>query len=268
MKFFETRRVNKTLKKIDDLKNECVKKHVVEARLHLERVAYAIQSPLTTYTYKKYKLVNNSLKNISYALDKKHINAIKYECDKTSDIVFDRYVVPSHEEELIMKSQNNINELQDALVEIDEKIRKNTAQMDECLGKDEITWKRLNAVNKNLKQKRALYKKQFDDNLAFAQNLEACNDARTLRNKYTDEITKQQQFVNTDEFCDNIDTMNYISEETQHTQDIISEKIFLSTNTEEDDEYRRACEEKLAMDNAAAAAKTMEATSEGTTLSI
>ena len=246
MSIIQRKRSKKIVKKVESLKEECAKRSVYDVRSSLDRVAQVAQNPNTELTFKNYHLAKKALNNVYGFLSKDHVNKIKYECEKVCDIMLSKYLNKSKEEDTIMKSAADINDLQDSIIEIDRKIKANNDLMERSVGKDEITWRRANASNKALKQKRALYKKQFDESLIFMQNLEACASARDIRQKYTDSIIKKQSVVNTEEFVDNIDTMNYVNDEINQQSDIISQKLYESNNEEIDDEYRRACEEHAA----------------------
>lgn len=245
MIMFEKSRANKIYKKVNQLKSECSERLLFDATSPLERVAMVAKSPNTKITGKNYRLVKKTLNSIGSTLDKQHIYKIKYECEKACNILLNKYSNVSNEEDIIMKNNAELIDLQDTISSIDKSIAVNKEMMNKALGKDEMAWKRLNATNKILTQKRALYKKQYDSSVLFLQNLEICNDAKIIRNKYSNTIVKNYDSVNTDEFAENMDTINYVDNEVMKQNDVITQKIYDSVDDSVDDEYRKACEAKM-----------------------
>lgn len=248
MKYFEKLRINKIVKRINDIKLECPKRQVPDIRVNLEKIAILAQSPFNTLTYKKSRLINESLNQIVKVLDNHHINYIKCECDKINDIILDKYVPTSKDEEEARKCKINTEELQDELTNISVRLKEVNQEMDACLGKDEITWRKLNAERKSLLMRQQLFNKQFNESLLRSQNLAAVKDAKDLRNKYANPELKHE-IINIDEFNENIDVINFNADETVKQSDAISSKICEST-LDNEDEYRKALEEKLLKENA------------------
>ena len=266
MIMFEKSRANKIYRKVNELKSQCSERLLFDATSPLERVAIVAKSPNTKITFKNYRLAKKCLNSIGSTLDKQHIYKIKYECEKACNILLNKYTKASNEEDIIMKNNAELIDLQDTISSIDKSIAVNKEMMNKVLGKDEMAWKRLNATNKILTQKRALYKKQFDNSVIFLQNLEICNDAKMIREKYTSNIVKNYDSVNTDEFAENMDTINYVDGEVMKQNEIITQKIYDSVDDTVDDEYRKACEakmmEEMARQEASKSINTMNLTSE------
>lgn len=245
MKSLENRRINKIVKQVNYLKDECIKNHAIDLRPCLDRVSIVAQGPLSKMTHRRYVLIKKCLNNISNNLDSSHESAVKFECDKACDIATGRYVAPTKEEEQVMKNYRDVYDLQKIIKDVSTQIDENNAKIEACLGKDPTQWKMLTVMNAGLRQKRALYEKQFNDSLTFCQNLEACNNAKAIRTKFTDNIIKNQANVNLDDFDRNIDTINCVDEEVKNQNAVISKRIYDSYDSTLDDEYARALSEKM-----------------------
>ena len=250
MKTLENKRANKIIKTISCLKDECIRRHVINMRPYLDQICVSVQSPMAKITHKRYALIKNSLNWIGKNLDTSHENSIKHECDKASNIATGRYVAPTKEEELIMKNYSDVYDLEKIIKDVDSQIESNKSKMDECLGKDPTQWKMLNAMNVGLRQKKALYEKQFNDSLAFCQNLDACNNVKTIRSKFTNNIIKNQTNVDLVGFERDLDTINCLEDEIKEQNSFISERIYDSYSSNLDDEYAKALAEKMNNPNA------------------
>ena len=244
MKALENRRTNKIVNQVNYLKDKCIKNHVIDMRPHLDRISMVAQEPLVKMTHRKYVLIKKCLNNISNNLNSSHETLIKFECEKACKVATGKYVAPTKEEEQIMKNYADINDLQKIIKDTDAQINENKAKMDACLGKDPTQWKMLSAMNANLRQKKALFERQFNDSLTFCQNLEACNNAKTIRSRYTDNIIKNQGSVNLENFDRDIDTINCVGEEVKNQNEVISQRIYDSYDSTLDDEYMKALSEK------------------------
>lgn len=238
-------RIKKAIGRIETIKKECFVKHIPDAIPFLREVEIILQNRNYALTMKKYRLIKNSLSNIRSSVCNSRFYEIKYECERIVDIMADKNLNISKEEESVMKNKQKIIQLQDAIASIDKQIKINNEEMQKCIGKDQISWQKYNAFNKRLKQKRVLYVKQFNSSILFSQNMEICNDAKNIRLEFSDAIAKDFGNVNEDEFVENIDSINFIENEVKEQNNKFSQKLYDSIHEDFDDEYQKACEEKL-----------------------
>ena len=245
--YFERRRINKTINKVNKLKKECANRHIYEVRMPLERISTSLSNSLVKYTHKKYKMVNECLKRISSHLSNDHSTLLKNECLKANSVISGTYVAPSRGEQLIIEDEEKVNELEKKLRYVDNRMTEVSKQMDACLGKDKIAWKKLNREKNFLVGQLRVINQAFDSMLIHTNNLKTAETLKGLRSRYSGLIANQQPLVDTEEFNDNCEMIQYVHDEAQRQDQAMSEKLFSSSAISDDEDMYYLClEEKLA----------------------
>ena len=244
MKYFENKRIRRTTNRIDALKKECISRRVFGARMSLDRVASTLNTRNNRYTRRKDRLVNDCLNKIARNLSEEYVGLIKNECLKASSIILDNYVEPSQSEQLINDDNEKIDQLECRLRFTQNRLNEINTKMDEALGKDELTWKKLNKERHLLLGKLMAENQVFDSMLTHSNNLRNAEWIRELRESYSNAILEQQSLVDVEEFRDNVETNKYTHEESER-QGSEMESILYENCAEENDEYKKALEAKM-----------------------
>ena len=219
--YFERRRINKTINKVNKLKKECANRHIYEVRMPLKR--------------------------ISSHLSNDHSTLLKNECLKANSVISGTYVAPSRGEQLIIEDEEKVNELEKKLRYVDNRMTEVSKQMDACLGKDKIAWKKLNREKNFLVGQLRVINQAFDSMLIHTNNLKTAETLKGLRSRYSGLIANQQPLVDTEEFNDNCEMIQYVHDEAQRQDQAMSEKLFSSSAISDDEDMYYLClEEKLA----------------------
>ena len=244
MKYFENKRVKNTINKIEGLKKEAVSHRIYGVRMSLERVNSTLINRSGRYTRKQYRMVDECLNKVARSMSDEYSSLIKNECLKASSIILGTYSEPSKSEQLIQEDQQLVDELDGKLRRMKERLDTLSKDKDEALGRDEITWKRLNREESSLKNQYMAVEKAFNTLLAHTGNLQTADAVRGVNNRYMSRVIEQQSSVDVEEFRDNAEANQYAYEESSRQSDEMS-KILYDSAADDDDAYRKALEEKL-----------------------
>lgn len=248
MMYFENKRVKNTIHKIEGLKKQAVSHRIYGVRMSLERINSTLINRDGKYTRKQYKLVNECLNNVGRNMSEEYLALIKNECLKASSIILGTYSEPSKAEKMIQDDQQKADELESKLRYISNKLDTVNKDMDNALGKDEITWKKLNKEKTFLLGQLMAVNQVFDSLLVHSNNLKNTEALRDLRNRYSNLIIEQQPLVDMDEFYDNVEANKYAHEESARQYDEIN-KVLYDCAADDDDAYRQALEAKMKENN-------------------